>query len=260
MQSTLNADNVRSHNNPCVTSEVHLTLEPAVSSSEDSGFDYAKMEEQEKTRKQYQTDRQRAAFDSIHGTASPLELEETTPEKKEDFDFDDEEIQLLAADKTVAFIVYASLAFFVLIFLGAMVACICIVDKFGFLTFVLVTILSLLVLGIGIFSSKAMDKDRILKPVRRKIRRAHAVATAVILNELKGFQLDMHDHLLLTDSSSYHADDGSNRGPGGLKTKRRGPRSKIFKLLVKPLLKGKKKFRFGKKRKNADTGDTPGIV
>mmetsp|Transcript_22094 Transcript_22094/g.33596 ORF Transcript_22094/g.33596 Transcript_22094/m.33596 type:complete len:261 (+) Transcript_22094:104-886(+) len=260
MQSTSNADNIRAHTNLCGTREAYLTMEAAVSSSEDPGFDYATMEEQDETMKYYESNGQRPASTSIHDRVSPLELEETAREKKQDFDFDDEEIQVLAADKTIAYIVYASLAFFVFLFLGAMVACICIVDTFGFLTFVLVTILSLFVLGIGIFSSRAMDRDRVLQPVRRKIRRAHAVATAVILNELKDLQLDMHDHLLLTDSASYYTDDGSSKGPERPKTKRRVPRSKIFKLLVKPLLKQKKKFRFGKKHKKTDTGNTPGIV
>ena len=52
-----------------------------------------------------------------------------------------------------------------------------------------------------------MKEDARLKPVRRQIRRWKAVATAVVLKEIRDFQLDWNEHLLLTDGSEYNLYD-----------------------------------------------------
>ena len=152
------------------------------------------------------------------------------------------------------------------LFFGALVACILIVSTYGFLTFILVSIILFAALSIGYFISKMMDEDKVLKPVRRKIRRMHALATAVVVQELRDFQMDWNEHLMLTngggdedgaddygrmdDNGEVHAHAGKTQQ--AKKKKRRGPRSKVFGFLVKPFLKKKngEKFSF-KKRKDA---------
>ena len=190
--------------------------------------------------------------------------------EKDDYHFDDEEIQKDAADEMVAIVVHIALGFFVLLFFGALVAAIIIVGKYGFLTFVLVASLMMTAVTIGYFVSRMLDQDKVLRPVRRKIRRWHAVATAVVVQEIRDFQLDLNEHLLLTNGDGdgdadahedgfYNMmdDHGQVGGSAASETKTKRTRSKIFGILVKPFLKKKKgyKFRFGRKKKNAETNE-----
>jgi hypothetical protein len=186
-------------------------------------------------------------------------------EEKDDYHYDDEEIQRDAANETVAMMIHIALGFFMFLFFGALVACILIVSNYGFLTFILVSTILFAALTIGYFISKMMDEDKVLKPVRRKIRRMHALATAVVVQELRDFHMDLNEHLMLTnggddedvaddygrmdDNGEVHAHQGKTQAK---KKKRRGPRSKVFGFLVKPFLKKKngEKFSF-KKRKDA---------
>lgn len=107
-----------------------------------------------------------------------------------------------------------------------------------------------------------MDQDRVMRPVRRKIRRWHAIATAVVVNEIKDFQLDIQDHLLLTNGDTgagiYESEYEDNTTTTGNRKRRRGPRSKLFGILVKPLLKKKSNFRFGRKKKSSNEVETVG--
>ena len=152
-----------------------------------------------------------------------------------------------------------------LLLFGALVISIIIVGKYGFLTLILVCSVMLAASTIGYFMVNLMDKDKVLRPAKRKIRRWHAVATAVVVQEIRDFQLDMNEHLLLTNGSAhddiYEYGMADNNGdvaqPTGGKKKRRGPRSKVFKLLVKPFLKKKNGQRFRFRRKKA-TDDTAG--
>lgn len=197
-------------------------------------------------------------------------------EQKDDYHYDDEEIQKDAASEMVAFMIHAALAFFMILFFGALVACILIVGTYGFLTLMLVGSLLCAVLTIGYFVSGLMDEDRVLKPVRRKIRRMHALATAVVVQEMRDFQLDMNEHLMLTNGDGdgdgdddygmmdengefsnggihEHSGEAHHGMPMPTKKKRRGPRSKVFAFLVKPFLKKKngQKFKFKRKKEHA---------
>ena len=96
------------------------------------------------------------------------------------------------------------------------------------------------------------------------------------MNELKNFHLDLNDHLLLTYDENYQDDnhnedsaDKSNvddnggrrrkwRGGGGARI---GTRSKIFGLLVQPLLKKKNgQNRFGNRKKKENTAVVDGVT
>jgi hypothetical protein len=129
-------------------------------------------------------------------------------------------------------------------------------------------------LTIGYFVSKIMDKDEVLRPVRRKIRRGHAVATAVVIKEIQDFHLDLNEHLLLTNGTVQEDDmddrvyemmneDGRWNGQSSSSKKTRGRRgghrSKVFGFLVKPFLKEKngKRFRFRKKKKSEEENGVP---
>ncbi len=175
-------------------------------------------------------------------------------ECREDYDYDDEEIQKDAANEVVAFMVYVALAFFLSLFLGTMIFCVFIVGKYGFVTFILVLSVTILVLAICSFVSRLIDDDQVLNPVRRKIRRIHAVATAVIVKELKDFQLDVQNHLLVTYENPHNTHESDISMP----QKRRRHRSRMFRLMIKPFLKKKKGsriIRFGRK-KNAGTNES----
>ncbi len=188
----------------------------------------------------------------------------------DDYDYDDEEIQRDAANDTVAFIVYLSLLFFMALFFGVTISIIIIVGQYGFVVFMILCILVFIVALLSRFIIYYMEQDRVLKPMRKKMRRWHAIATAVVVNEFKNFHLDLNDHLLLTYDENYQGDVGDHgdeegdnkddgkkrssrwrRGGGSNQRRRRGPRSKLFGLLVQPLLKKKdgQNRLFGGKRK-----------
>jgi len=226
----------------------------------------------------HETDTGPAQSSSDDGRSQPLshdlsrsveeENQGGTKEEKDDYHYDDEEIQKDAADEMVAIMVHIALGFFVVLFFGALVAAIIIVGKYGLLTFIIVSTLMMTALTIGYFVSRMLDQDKVLKPVRRKIRRWHAVATAVVVQEMRDFQLDMNEHLLLTNGSAHNDEDsvynvmdenGNVAGSvtPGMNTKRRKTRSKVFGMLVKPFLKKKKGFRFGRKKKKTETNDMP---
>ena len=187
---------------------------------------------------------------------------------EEDFHYEDEEIQRDAANEMVAFIVYIALGFFLFLFFGVTVFIFIIVGNYGFFVLLIISVLVLVVLAFGKFLLQTMDKDSVLKPARRKMKRWRAIATAVVVNEIKNFHLDMNDHLLLSYDGNYENDDdactlaGEDRGKRKGKKKRRfeGTRSKIFALVVHPLLVKKNgKRRFGrenkKNRQNLDSED-----
>lgn len=183
------------------------------------------------------------------------------PEDRDDYNYDDEDIQRDAATEHMAVIVHIALGFFFFLFMISMIVAIIIVGKYGFLTFVIVIALIFTVLILTYFISKTLDQDKILKPARRKIRRWHAVATAVIVNEIKDFQLDINEHLMLTNGDAYNDDCSSIGGAyqhmddKASRKKRKGPRSKMFRFIVKPLLKKKNGRRFNFRKRNKNTND-----
>lgn len=217
----------------------------------------------------------------IHAMSNHQEEEE-----KEDYNYDDEEIQRDAANEIVALVVHIAIGLFMILFFGALIVSILIVSKYGFFTFLLIMLLMTVALTIGYFVSKIMDRDHVLRPVRRKIRRWHAVATAVVIQEIQDFHLDWNEHLLLMNGSSSagHDEDEDDddpiyermedehggrwhaTGPSGKRARRRGAggqhRSKVFGFLVKPFLKEKngKRFRFRRKKKSQEGKDDVGGV
>ena len=194
----------------------------------------------------------------------------------DDYNYDDEEIQRDATNDTVACIVYLALGFFMILFFGVTVAMIIIVGKYGFVVCIILSVLLFIVLLLGHVITHFMEQDRVLRPMKKKMRRWHAIATAVVVNELKNFHLDLNDHLLLTYDENYQDDNhddsnysgagthdrksrrrwrGGGRGAFGIGGRKRGgPRSKLFGLLVQPLLKKKNgQARFPRrKKKNAN--------
>lgn len=200
----------------------------------------------------------------------------------DDYDYDDEEIQRDAASDRVAFIVYIALGFFMTLFFGVTVAIIIIVGNYGFVVLMILSVLLFMVMMLIKITLYYMEQDKVLRPMKKKMRRWHAIATAVVVNELKNFHLDLNDHLLLTYDENYqdgddyddNVDDSGNDNKSGGKRRRRwrgrrggkrqrggGPRSKIFGLLVQPLLKKKKhQSRFGMKKKTENNLDTDGTT
>jgi hypothetical protein len=153
-----------------------------------------------------------------------------------------------AADKIVAMIVHFALAFFVVLAAVASFLAITLVTQFGFLAFMIVFLLLIAVCGIAWFVDHVMQEDAKWKPVRKQIRHWKAVATQVVLNEVRMFQLDWNEHLLLTDGKSdydlYGDDDDDDDIPAAIskaaknkdKPKQNRGKSVLFKL-VKPFLK-----------------------
>lgn len=189
----------------------------------------------------------------------------------DDFDYDDDEIQRDAANEWAALIVHLALGFFLLLFFCCIVFSILVVSQYGFVAFMALTSLVLIVLGLAYFVAITIAEDSIMRPARKKLRRFHAIATAVAINELRNIQLDIYDHLMLenevgnsndedvneispnqSNSSVQNEKDGKSR-----RKRRRIPRSALFGVIVAPFLKKKKakKFKFDKKKRGKDASD-----
>lgn len=178
------------------------------------------------------------------------------------FSPDDPEIQHDAAEQYVSCCVHAMLFFFVALAVISAVLAIIMVSQYGFFAFVIISLFLCVVVGLVVFVDKVMKEDARLKPVRRQIRRWKAVATAVVLKEIRDFQLDWNEHLLLTDGSEYNLYDDDDEIPAmnvdnaaaaakdPKPKKKHGPRSTMFKL-VKPFLKVGGRRRARRKEKKA---------
>jgi cation transport ATPase len=174
---------------------------------------------------------------------------------------EEETIKKDAADKVVALIVHFALAFFVVLVIVASFLAIKLVSHFGFLAFTIVFFLLMAVCGIAWFVDHVMKEDAKWKPVRQQIRHWKAVATAVVLEEVRLFQLDWNEHLLLTDGKADYDlyDDDVDAIPAVIskatrnkdKPKQKRGRSVLFKM-VKPFLHvGERRRRRRKEREAA---------
>ena len=193
-------------------------------------------------------------------------------QQEEEYDphFEDEDIQRDAANEIVAVIVHMALLFFMLLFMGVIIFSIFVVSSYGFVTF---TAFGSIVFIIAITSyyciGQVILNDKTLRPVRKKMKRWQAIATAVVVQEIQQFQIELNEHLLLTDgTSSFDQDDTTIddtlpnqefNGPNKSKTqtrqrtKRQG--KSILFALVKPFIgkkRSKPKFPFGKRKKKED--------
>jgi len=191
---------------------------------------------------------------------------------------DDEDIHRDIANQIVMCIVHVALAFFCLLFICGVIIAIFVASRYGVVTFAVLAVLLVIMTFIGYFVYKTLNEDKAMKPLRRKIRQWNVIATEALVNELRNFQLDINEHLLLGNSSSVSHDEGSGGGladnsvneihraefmdsQGQGKTKKRsGARNAIFGFVFKSFLKkkdGRKRFKFGvgrsdgKSKKNA---------
>jgi hypothetical protein len=167
----------------------------------------------------------------------------TEPQAEES---EQEAVKKDAADKIVSMIVHFALAFFIVLAAVASFLAITLVTQFGFLTFMIVSLLLMVFCGIAWFVDHVMQEDAKWKPVRKQIRHWKAVATQVVLNEVRMFQLDWNEHLLLTDGKTdddlYGDDDDdiatviAKAARNEDKPKQNRRKSVLFKM-VKPFLR-----------------------
>lgn len=196
--------------------------------------------------------------------------QEQNAEESESFSPDDPEIQQDAAERYVACIVHVMLFFFIALAVISAILALILVSQYGFFAVVVISLLMIIVVGIVMFVDKAMKDQAEWKPVRRKIQRWKALATAVVLKEIRDFQLDWNEHLLLTDGSDYNLYEEDDEVPAmdvdtaaaaaakdAKPKKKRGGRSAIFKV-VKPFLKVGGRRRRKRKEKEAAAASAQG--
>ena len=183
--------------------------------------------------------------ETVQKTAATETTTAVNDDEEETFSPEDEAIKKDAADQIVGCIVHFALAFFIVLTGVAAFLAIMLVSQFGFLALFIISLLLVVVFGIAWFLDHVMKEDAKWKPVRREIRRWKAVATAVVLKEVRDFQLDWNEHLLLTDGNAeydlYDDDElptmpSSKGATGSAKPKQKRGRSVMFKM-VKPFLK-----------------------
>lgn len=161
----------------------------------------------------------------------------------DDFSPDDQEIQQDAANDRVACLVHLALIFFAALLVTATALCAVVVAKFGLIAFGFVGLLVLLFVSLIAFVNKVLRDDTKLTPVRRQLQRWQAVAAAVVLQEMRNFQLDWHEHLLLTDGNVSYQDEVEEKEEedinAALQQTARGKQSGksiIFRMAIKPFL------------------------
>lgn len=149
-------------------------------------------------------------------THTHTEMETTTLHREkfddndDDDDYDDDEIQKDAATDRVANVVYCALIFFMGLSMVAVLLVLSLIANYGFVALVIVTLLIVAVLGLAWFVHRTLWKEAKLQPVRRKIRRWKALTTAVVLEEVRNFQLEWNEHLLLTNGDYDLYDDDND--------------------------------------------------
>ena len=189
----------------------------------------------------------------------PSHIEQSS--EQDDFDYDDDEIQRDAANYWVAMAIHLALAFFLILFFCCIAGSILVVSQYGFVAFSALATLVFAFFGMFYFVTATIAEDSIMRPARRKLRRIHAIATAVAINELRNIQLDIYDHLMI-ENGSYESESTSEHVDSSVKTervprikKRRIPRSALFGKIIAPLLKRKngKKFKIGRKKQGTDS-------
>ena len=195
-------------------------------------------------------------------TTVEMASEEALDTESQEEENEKEAIKRDAADKIVGLIVHFALAFFLVLVVVASFLAIKLVSQFGFLAVVIVVFLLIVVCGIAWFVDHVMKEDANWKPVRRQIHHWKAVATAVVLEEVRLFQLDWNEHLLLTDGKAdynmYEDDDDVDAIPSDIskaarnkdKPKQKRRRSVLFKM-VKPFLNVGERRRRRRKEKEA---------
>jgi hypothetical protein len=162
-------------------------------------------------------------------------------------------------ERRVVFVVHVALTFFCVLVVVAVIMALLMVSQFGTLVFGLVSLLVGIVIAFAYFLDKSMRVDEHWKPLQSRIHQIKVMATEAVLQEVRNFQLDWHEHLLLTDGKGYASDSCYYAGEAvftdksdlqntisqtktvstsgvGNEPKRKGGRSVVFQL-VKPILK-----------------------
>mmetsp|Transcript_17634 Transcript_17634/g.24873 ORF Transcript_17634/g.24873 Transcript_17634/m.24873 type:complete len:358 (+) Transcript_17634:45-1118(+) len=176
--------------------------------------------------------------------------------EKDNYHYDDEDIRRDAADHHVALIVHIALMFFFGLFVVAIIISGFLVSQYGFVSLVAIISLLTIVFGCTYFVMKLLTSDAKLRPVQRKLRRWRAIAAAVVVQEIRNFQLDMNEHLLLMDGDVGGDNDSLDETNVGSDVKKKRKSRSIVFGFIKPLLKrknGKRRFKGFSKKKEAHT-------
>ena len=112
-----------------------------------------------------------------------------------------------SASKAAESVVCISLVFFACVVVLAVVLVVMMMKQFRLLGLVMVVCIVLVFVGIGYFLDRVMKENAQWKPIRRKIHRLQVMATTAVLQEMRDFQLDLYQHLLLTDGREYDTVD-----------------------------------------------------
>jgi cation transport ATPase len=166
-------------------------------------------------------------------TAQPAAQPAVDPTQPDAEDAD--QIGIDATNQRVACVIQLALIFFCVLIVVVVVMVFTIVQQYGLLALGFTFVVVMAVAGLAYFLDKVMKEDRKWKPIRRKIQYWQAVTKAVIVKELRDFQLDWNEYLLLTDGKAvydvYEEEDIKLAG----KPKQKH-RSALFRM-VKPLLR-----------------------
>jgi len=134
----------------------------------------------------------------------------------DDDDDDDDAIDLEkvkqdAANDAVAMGIFAALGFFIVLFSSTMVMVILLVSKYGVVAWVSVSSLCFLLCGGGFLTYKYISKEKKMRKAHKNILYWKEVAVQVVLNEIEAFQIEMNEHLMITDGEDeYDTEDNFN--------------------------------------------------
>lgn len=192
--------------------------------------------------------------------SSPMGKQEQEDNNGEEFHYNDSDIRRDAATQNVSIMVHMALTFFAALLIISLIMLVVLVGQFGLVALLTITVLGFFFLGMAWLVNSILKEDTELKPARRKIKRWRALGVAVVLQEIRNFQLDWHEGLMLTDGTEYQEYLERDHQAGASAMENTTPkiqesytyadsnrsRSMVFGLIVQPFLKVKG---FRKKRK-----------
>jgi hypothetical protein len=208
--------------------QIVTSVMPERDASMDHAASYQLQQENDSNEGSVQSQQQEQQQAEAQSAVDPTQVDEVDPENVDQIGMD-------ATNQRVACVIQLALTFFCVLIAVVVVMVFTMVQQYGLLALGFTLVVVMAVAGLAYFLDKVIKEDQNWKPIRRKIQYWQGVTKAVIAKEMRDFQLDWNEYLLLTDGKAvYDAYDEEDINLAGKPTKKH--RSALFRM-VKPLFR-----------------------
>lgn len=161
------------------------------------------------------------------------------------------------SDQAAAWAIHVALILFCSLVFTSLVLSFVVIDNYGFLTLVILSVLVGFCLCLAWFVDKTvLQQNEKLKPIRNQIVVAVETAKQAVADELDLFKNDWSEfHLLLTNGEDTDEEEEKGVENAQATPKMKRKKSVLFKM-VKPFLGGRRKLLKRKKNKNKSASST----